>query len=286
MRIFCDLLIFSLSLRYSTYATPVTEQLPANNEIPVTEEVSGVDDWFNYDGRIIGGLPTSILNFPYQVSVLYKGQHTCGGAIIRPNVIITAAHCVEPTMTVNAFKVRAGSAQYAYGGQLRTVQRIFRHEGYSSTTYNYDVALMQLERDLIYSKAVQPVQLAASNALLSGQAKLFVSGWGLTSETGYVSSVLNYVDVNVIRQETCVQNYKYVVPITAEMFCAGYSQGGKDSCQGDSGGPLVAYYHGVATLYGIVSWGVGCAQKEYPGVYAKVSALRPWIDGKLANIGK
>ncbi|XP_017492689.1 PREDICTED: trypsin-4-like [Rhagoletis zephyria] len=189
-------------------------------------------------------------------------------------------------MAVNAFKVRAGSSQHAYGGQLRTVQRIFRHEDYSSATYNHDVALLQLEQDLIYTQAVKPVQLAELNAVLSAQAKLYVSGWGLTSETGSVSSALNYVDVNLIYQETCMQNYKYVVPITTEMFCAGYRNGGKDACQGDSGGPLVAYYRGAAKLYGIVSWGVGCAQKEYPGVYAKVPALRPWIDEKLASIDK
>ncbi|XP_011194414.2 trypsin beta [Zeugodacus cucurbitae] len=263
--------------------------LPNTNTNTNTNSDDGTDNddsWFNYDGRIIGGLPTSIRNFPYQVSLQYKGQHICGGAIVRPNVIITAAHCVDQTMKVSSFKVRAGSSQHAYGGQLRAVQRILRHEGYSSATYNLDVALLQLERDLVYTQAVQPVVLASRNAVLSAQAKLFVSGWGLTSETGYVSAMLNYVDVQLIRQETCEQNYKYVVPITTEMFCAGYSAGGKDSCQGDSGGPLVSYYHGAATLYGIVSWGVGCAQKEYPGVYAKVAALRPWIDAQLVDIAK
>lgn len=300
MRIICTLLIFSLWLNhYVSDATPVsgafaelsTEVAAAGISNPNATKTAEVDDeddddWYNYDGRIIGGLPTSIQNFPYQVSLQYRAQHICGGAIVRPNIVITAAHCVDNTMKVSAFTVRAGSSQHAYGGQLRAVLRILRHEGYSSTTYNLDVALLQLERELVYTQTVQPVELAAPNAVLSAQAKLFVSGWGLTSETGYVSAMLNYVDVKLIGQETCVQNYKYVVPITAEMFCAGYSNGGKDSCQGDSGGPLVTYNRRVATLYGIVSWGVGCAQKEYPGVYAKVSALRPWIDEQLVDIDK
>lgn len=296
MRTIWPLLILSLWLSY--YVSATVAELPvevaaADGGDPIAIKINDADadaddddDWFNYDGRIIGGLPTTIANFPYQVSLQYRGQHICGGAIVRPNVVITAAHCVQKTMRVSAFKVRAGSSQYARGGQLLAVQRIHRHEGYSATTYNLDVALLQLERELVYTQTVQPVALATRNAMLPPQAKLFVSGWGLTSETGYVSAMLNYVDVQLIRQDTCMQNYKYVVPITAEMFCAGYSNGGKDSCQGDSGGPLVTYYSGVATLYGIVSWGVGCAQKEYPGVYAKVSALRPWIDGQLVNIDK
>ncbi|XP_004522954.1 trypsin 3A1 [Ceratitis capitata] len=293
MHTFWTLLIFSLCHSYYlSQATPAAKQLHVESDTPTNVQFNenniafdtDDDDWYNYDGRIVGGLPTSILNFPYQVSVQYKGQHICGGAIIRPNIIITAAHCVESTMTASSFKVRAGSSQHAYGGQLLAVQRIHRHAGYSSATYNHDVALLELSQELQYTQAVQPVVLAAANVELAVKAKLFVSGWGLTSETGYVSAMLNYVDVNLIRQETCVQNYKYVVPITTEMFCAGYRNGGKDSCQGDSGGPLVAYYRGVATLYGIVSWGIGCAQKDYPGVYAKVSALRPWIDEQLAGI--
>ncbi|XP_039955648.1 trypsin alpha-3 [Bactrocera tryoni] len=301
MRTTWTLLIFSLWLNhYASNATPLSgTDVEQATDVPSVGDTTNAtkpvvsddddddgDDWFNYDGRIIGGLPTSIRNFPYQVSLQYRGQHICGGAIVRPNVVITAAHCVDPSMKVSAFKVRAGSSQHAYGGQLRAVQRILRHEGYSSTTYNLDVALLLLARELVYTDTVQPVALATQSAVLSAQAKLFVSGWGLTSETGYVSAMLNYVDVQLIGQETCAQNYKYVVPITAEMFCAGYSNGGKDSCQGDSGGPLVTYNRKVRTLYGIVSWGVGCAQKEYPGVYAKVSALRPWIDEQLADIDK
>ncbi|XP_067633206.1 trypsin 3A1-like [Eurosta solidaginis] len=271
--------------------SPVSGQSFTNTESPIAKAdfkgeraAQNNDDSFNYDGRIVGGMPTSILNFPYQVSLQYKGEHICGGAIIRPNVIITAAHCVEKSMQVTAFKVRAGATRHSFGGQLRNVVRILRHEGYSPTTYNYDIALLQLEQSLIYSQMVKPIQLAASHESLSAQTTLLISGWGLTSETGYLPTFLNYVDVKVIQQEICVQNFKYVVPITEEMFCAGYSNGGKDACQGDSGGPLVANKRSIATLYGIVSWGVGCAQKKYPGVYTNVSALRSWIDGKLEDL--
>lgn len=82
------------------------------------------------------------------------------------------------------------------------------------------------------------------------------------------------VSVPIVDRLTCSEAYKSVKPITNRMICAGQlNDGGKDSCQGDSGGPLSAN----DTLYGIVSWGYGCARPKFPGVYSNVAYLRPWI---------
>lgn len=259
------------------------------------------DEEFNYDGRIIGGFVTSIVNYPYQVSLQYHNAHICGGSIVAHNIILTAAHCIEQPWDTSAFRVRAGSSTHLYGGQLVGVRHIFKHEAYTSSTLDSDVALVVLDKNLTYTRTVQPVQLAAYGEHLLEDNDIFVSGWGLTAETGKVSFLLNYVAVRLINQNTCSKSYQYIATITSKMFCAGYPQGGKDSCQGDSGGPLVSY---VSTSpltsttsvsesqtnavkpkqFGIVSWGVGCAQEGYPGVYANVAALRPWIDAKVNQV--
>lgn len=95
----------------------------------------------------------------------------------------------------------------------------------------------------------------------------------MLQEGGMTSPKLMRVSVPIVSRTKCEEAYKGLSTITSRMICAGYTEGGKDSCQGDSGGPLTAN----GTLYGIVSWGYGCAKPEYPGVYTNVANLRSWI---------
>lgn len=81
------------------------------------------------------------------------------------------------------------------------------------------------------------------------------------------------VSVPIVNRSECADAYRYMNTITDRMICAGYTSGGKDACQGDSGGPLTA----DGLLYGLVSWGYGCAKPKYPGVYTNVANLRSWI---------
>lgn len=87
-----------------------------------------------------------------------------------------------------------------------------------------------------------------------------------------MSAQLQAVEISIVDRKACKNAYPEV-PVTERMICAGVPNGGKDSCQGDSGGPLISNN----TLYGIVSWGYGCAEKGYPGVYGNVAALRKFI---------
>ena len=107
----------------------------------------------------------------------------------------------------------------------------------------------------------------------------YVAGWGTTSSGGSLSAVLQSVKVDIFSHKYCEANSNYgmIFDETSE-FCAGKMSGGIDSCQGDSGGPLVCVdENNHAILYGIVSWGYGCAFDGYPGIYAKVSAVVDWI---------
>ncbi|KAM7345194.1 vitellin-degrading protease [Cochliomyia hominivorax] len=317
MKYLREFLLFHLSLftksLYPVLALAVKD-LGINISDSAAEFLShSSEEEFKYDGRIVGGFVTSIANYPYQVSLQYHNAHICGGSIVAHNIILTAAHCIEQPWDTAAFRVRAGSSTHFYGGQLVGVRHIFKHEAYSSSTLDSDVALVVLNKNLTYTRTVQPVELSAWGEQLPNNYgdEFFVSGWGLTSETGVAAPLLNYVAVRLINQKTCSENYQYIATITSKMFCAGHPQGGKDSCQGDSGGPLVSYVSSASSSslsltstiiatnkpvselqanavkpkqYGIVSWGVGCAQRNYPGVYTKVAALRPWIDAKINEV--
>ena len=90
-------------------------------------------------------------------------------------------------------------------------------------------------------------------------------------------TILQKLDIEVFPTETCANIYESINTMTDRMFCAGYLEGGKDSCHGDSGGPLVHNNQ----LIGVVSWGIQCALPNYPGVYANIANLRPWIDANI-----
>uniref|UniRef100_A0A1I8PCZ0 Peptidase S1 domain-containing protein n=1 Tax=Stomoxys calcitrans TaxID=35570 RepID=A0A1I8PCZ0_STOCA len=285
-----------LSLNAADYLTPAAA---AGVDVDFSPNDLPLD--FNHDGRIIGGQVTSILNYPFVVSLQYHKSHICGGSILTPNIILTAAHCIESPQDVASFQVRVGSSYHLGGGQVVAVRQIIKHPAYNLNDLDCDVALVRLSKNLTFSRLVRPIALPEYGDEIPDKQPLFVSGWGLTSETGSVVSMLNHVAVNLMNHSICEESYRYVATITGQMFCAGLPEGGKDSCQGDSGGPLVSYASSPSstlarpstaawpaptrpTQYGIVSFGVGCAHKGYPGVYTNVAALRPWIDERIKEM--
>ena len=92
---------------------------------------------------------------------------------------------------------------------------------------------------------------------------------------------LQWVEVPLVTNAQCFQNYNGYIGITSSMICAGYPEGGKDSCQGDSGGPLICNEGGKAVLTGVVSVGLGCAAPNFPGIYARVTAVLNWIENNM-----
>uniref|UniRef100_A0A1A9ZBK3 trypsin n=1 Tax=Glossina pallidipes TaxID=7398 RepID=A0A1A9ZBK3_GLOPL len=289
----------ALSLQTSASANNITAALIDATSVPSTSLSPLLSNQINYDGRIVGGFATSISNLPFTVSLQLDGMHVGGGSILKPHIILTAAHCFEDSDDASRYQVRAGSSSHLYGGQLRQVQRIIKHEAYNFNTLDNDVALVELEQFLIYSPNVRPIQLPGWNEYLPPNSMLQVSGWGLTADGGALPSRLHTVTVRLINQDICFKNYKYFGEISETMFCAGYPQGGRDSCQGDSGGPLVypiikpnlsrkAMKTALANAkqFGIVSWGIGCAQENYPGVYTNVTRIRAWIDAQIQTMRK
>ncbi|KAJ8918089.1 hypothetical protein NQ315_011546 [Exocentrus adspersus] len=224
------------------------------------------------DGRIVGGSNATIADFPYQVSVQLMSSHTCGGAIISSTWVLTAGHCVEDVPIPSFLSVRVGSTYRGTGGQVYTIVKIISHPNYSSKTLDYDIALLQSSVAISTSNA-QPVPLPSPGTGPAAGSTAIVTGWGKLSEEGPLSSILQVVQLPVISQQSCRSAYT-TSAITDRMFCAGYlGVGGKDACQGDSGGPVVV--NGV--LVGLVSWGDGCAQPDFPGVFTNLPVLRAWI---------
>ncbi|XP_076643765.1 trypsin-1-like isoform X2 [Halictus rubicundus] len=219
------------------------------------------------DNRIVGGAPVNIKEHPHQLSLQTTG-HICGASIISSKWAVTAGHCVGSAPS--RYKLKAGNNNKDQG-TVHTVKNIIRHPQYNSQTIDFDIALIEVNEPFVFSSTVKPVQLA--NAEPSTGKVVDITGWGALREGGATSPVLQKVSIPIVARKQCQELYGRANSITARMICAGYTQGGKDSCQGDSGGPLTS----GGTLYGIVSWGYGCARPKYPGVYTNVASLRSWI---------
>ncbi|XP_044258955.1 transmembrane protease serine 9-like [Tribolium madens] len=226
-----------------------------------------------FDGRIVGGRSTTIEEYPYQVSLHYYGFHICGGSIISPDYVITAAHCTNGNFDM-ALTIRAGSSAPNKGGQEITVKKVYQNPRFTVETMDYDISILHLYNSIEFSLSALPIGLAPSNYKISLGTNVTVTGWGMLTEEGESPDQLQVVEIPYITNEKCQKAYeKEEMTISKRMLCAQAEFGGKDSCQGDSGGPLVA----DGLLVGIVSWGFGCARPEYPGVYSRISELRDFI---------
>lgn len=224
-------------------------------------------------GRIVGGKPTTIEENPWQISMRHFGSHHCGGSIVSPTKIVTAAHCIRGTF-LSFVNARVGSSFARNGGAIVDVIRMVIHESYNiPIRANNDVGLLFLAQGLSFGPTMQPVALPVQNERVRAGAMSVVSGWGALIENGESPNQLQVIAVPIIDDNVC---YRAVQGIAVDtMICAGnYENGGIDSCQGDSGGPLTI--DGV--LHGVVSGGDGCARPKLPGIYARASSYRQWID--------
>ncbi|KAJ8918085.1 hypothetical protein NQ315_011542 [Exocentrus adspersus] len=224
------------------------------------------------DGRIVGGDDANIENYPYQLSLLYHGDHMCGASIIAPKWAVTAAHCTDGISAKN-FKVRAGSTYHETGGQLIKVKHVHQHPGFDMSDMDFDISILELQENIKYTNKSSPIKLVDADQRAASGAIATVTGWGLLDqEDKLLPSHLQVVKVPVVSVEECEKVYG-PFRITDRMLCAGFTEGGRDSCQGDSGGPLVL----DGKLAGVVSWGYGCAVPKIPGVYTDVATLRDFV---------
>ena len=249
-----------------------------------------------YDGRIVGGEKAPDGAWPWQVGLLrasvsdnYQAQF-CGGTLIAPNWVLTAAHCTvdadyQPYQSAD-IQVLVGTQSLASGGTRKAVKRIIPHPNavVTDSELSNDIALIELESATSVQPALLTTTQFASSLTAAGKVAT-VTGWGTVAEGSNQAPVdLLQAEVPIVSNNTCNAAQSYNGAIGSNQLCAGYSYGGTDTCQGDSGGPLVVpdvfgYYH----LSGVTSFGEGCARANYYGVYARVPSYIDWIRQYVPN---
>ncbi|RHY52610.1 hypothetical protein DYB34_011068 [Aphanomyces astaci] len=224
--------------------------------------------------RIVGGKEAAVGKHLYVTGLRSSasGRTSCGGSLIAPNVVLTAAHCTKGPVNYVAIGSHYNSG--TMDGEQIKVKQAIKHPKYNGVTYSNDFAALILERDSKF-----PAVEVSFDTVAAGTPTV-VRGWGTTSTGGSMSKVLKEVGVDMVNQEQC--NKWMSNRVETNMLCCGGKEG-EDACQGDSGGPLTVEIGGSEKLVGVVSWGLKCAEKNKPGVYSRISMARDFIEPYLKN---
>jgi len=260
--------------------------------------------------RIVGGTNVNPPNKQLHLVSLQQnsGFHFCGGSLIYDGTwVLSAAHCLQGAAGNNVPNQLGQIVMHRHdlrvplaneGATSFKAYKVFNHPQYNAGTQDNDIALIQLASpanpNAPMTRAEVPANMQANiikmddGSFAKEDQTVTVAGWGTLSAGGPSPPIAQEVTVQYITNTKCMQNQggqpnRYAGQIRASMMCAGQKNGaaGKDSCQGDSGGPLTTscVINGKATpvQVGVVSWGIGCALANLPGVYARVHLFRQWM---------
>lgn len=243
--------------------------------------------------RIVGGTPAKLGAFPWMALIGYSNDlgetsFKCGGSLISKRHVLTAAHCLKSTLS----SVRLGEHNLDKEDETKTIDvnviKAAIHPKYDKKDGHSDLAILTLEHDIPFTNRILPVCLPFEDPIRSEDLldyAPFVAGWGRTQEGGSPSPILQQLKVPILENKECEEGYKSLGKVASTkqfddgIICAGFKEGGKDACQGDSGGPLFldSFSHHYFYQVGIVSYGIGCARAELPGVYTRITSFVDWI---------
>ncbi|XP_063228973.1 urokinase-type plasminogen activator-like isoform X2 [Bacillus rossius redtenbacheri] len=254
--------------------------------------------------KVVGGVAARYGAYPWTAEIqVYRAasrQHThqCGGALIGARLVVTAAHCVQGE---SPDRLRVVLGEHRLGAwdpheQVFKVDKVVSHPSFRKAgTYSHDIAVARLKaaggRGAQFGPKVRPICLPERGAAGPDGMWCVVTGWGAQNpeDVQTQSEELHAAAVSLLNLDVCRDDAVYGgrrQSILDSMLCAGVLEGGVDACGGDSGGPLACEMRGKFMLMGLVSWGDGCAKKNRPGVYTRISYYVDWINEvskQLAN---
>ncbi|XP_055528983.1 phenoloxidase-activating factor 2-like [Wyeomyia smithii] len=241
--------------------------------------------------------------FPWMLAVLREDKvmestlnvYECGGSLIAPNVVLTAAHCVmnkpKESLLVRGGEWDTQTKNELYPHQDRRVREVITHSQFLKGSLANDVALLILEQPFDLAENIQPVCLPPKNFNFD-KSTCFASGWGknIFGKEGKYQVILKKVQLPFVPHNQCESAMRTTrlgnrFRLHPSFICAG-GKVGEDTCRGDGGSPLVCPIPGVPANYyqaGIVAWGIGCGEQGIPGVYVNVAMFRDWIDQQLTQ---
>ncbi|XP_008502226.1 urokinase-type plasminogen activator [Calypte anna] len=248
--------------------------------------------------KIVGGSQAEVESQPWIAGIFQNirgiDHFLCGGSLIDPCWVLTAAHCFHnPSKKPqkSAYKVFLGKSILNVTDdkeQVFMVDEIISHPGFTDDTggNENDIALIRIRTTsgqcAVESKYVRTVCLPERNLHLQDNTRCEIAGYGKQDYYDiYYAQRLMSATVNLISQRKCKYEYYDSIRVTDNMVCAGDPTWMTDACKGDSGGPMVCEHNGRMMLYGIVSWGDGCAKQYKPGVYTRVTQYLHWIDSNM-----
>ncbi|XP_013930710.1 PREDICTED: serine protease 55-like [Thamnophis sirtalis] len=253
------------------------------------------------NARIVGGTKAAAGKWPWVVSIQTSSFHFCGGSIVHPWWVLSAAHCF--TDRREGIRVAAGSNYLGRNNVTRWVRKIHLHPLYNPKTYDNDLALLLLRDPIPHSwfhtalclpdrNVVPDNSMGESVGLRAKPLAPIFPPPGLTPlGSEYGSLELLDIQVALVDWTLCL---RWLHSLTRNMLCAGFEEGGRDACQGDSGGPLMCLPPGHSGhssprrwyQVGIVSWGRSCAAAHSPGVYTQISNYHSWLEQTSAHDGR